>query len=370
MQAALDEWRHGRSGSTAGTDSVGRARASSARLHGVPRADVAIGPQVSMFVGSSPRRCRPARAWCAAEDFTSLLFPLLAQEARGVTVGSCRSTGSPTRSTPDRAGRVQRGPVLATARSPTSTRSPPPPRHHGARTFVDATQACGWLPFDAVALRLPGLRAATSGCSSPRGTAFFDVARRRRSRCAAAAAGWYAARRRRWRTSTARRCAWRPTRAAFDISPAWLSWVGAGAGARAARAGRDRGDPPHDVALAAASARASAWSRRLGDRLARPPRGRPDRLAARARALRRAAADCALLVPPLTPPRRTSTAALDAALAGRENGCTGDAVGGLGACPARRRRRARCAARGRRAATATRAIEQLSEWCSPPPGSA
>ena len=64
---------------------VGRrgARESWARLHGVAEADVAIGPQVSPFVGIVAASLEPgSRVLCAEEDFTSVLFPWLAQDLR------------------------------------------------------------------------------------------------------------------------------------------------------------------------------------------------------------------------------------------------------------------------------------------------
>src|SRR5687768_16488743 len=80
LQAAADEWRHGRTGFDGWVRSVGAARAHYARLAQVPEGDVAIGPAVSGFSGliaaSLPAG---ARVLCAEEDFTSVLFPFLAQ---------------------------------------------------------------------------------------------------------------------------------------------------------------------------------------------------------------------------------------------------------------------------------------------------
>ena len=87
LQAAQDEWRHGRTGFDGWDESVGRSRTAWARLCGVPVADVAIGPQVSPFAGLVAAALEPgAQVLAAREDFTSILFPLLAQEARGVQV--------------------------------------------------------------------------------------------------------------------------------------------------------------------------------------------------------------------------------------------------------------------------------------------
>ena len=47
LQSAQDEWRHGRTGFWGWDESVGAARASFARLHGVAVDDVAGGSQAS-----------------------------------------------------------------------------------------------------------------------------------------------------------------------------------------------------------------------------------------------------------------------------------------------------------------------------------
>ena len=51
LQRATDEWRHGRCAFDGWDASVGLARASFARLHGTTSDRVAVGSQVSPFVG-------------------------------------------------------------------------------------------------------------------------------------------------------------------------------------------------------------------------------------------------------------------------------------------------------------------------------
>src|SRR5918995_1250333 len=85
--AATDEWRHGRTGFDGWDRSVGAARAAFARLAGVPAADVAVGSAVSSFAGIVAAALAPGtRVLCAEDDFTSVVFPFLAQERRGVAV--------------------------------------------------------------------------------------------------------------------------------------------------------------------------------------------------------------------------------------------------------------------------------------------
>jgi selenocysteine lyase/cysteine desulfurase len=225
MHAALDEWRHGRTGFDTWDRSVGMARASFARMHGVAPDDVAVGPQVSPFVGlvalSLPRG---ARVVCAEEDFTSVLFPLLAQEVRGVTVdlvpldALAEAIDSATALVAVSAvqpsdGRVTDLDAIAAAAA-----------HHGAQTLVDGTQACGWLPLDAGRFDFL-VCAGYKWLLGPRGTAFLAIRPEAAERLQPYLAGWYAA-----EEPMATQYGG-PLRLAgdarrFDISPAWHSWVG------------------------------------------------------------------------------------------------------------------------------------------------
>jgi selenocysteine lyase/cysteine desulfurase len=225
LQVAADEWRHGRTGFDGWDESVGAARASFARLHGVAPEDVAIGPQASPFAGlvaaSVPSG---ARVVCAAEDYTSLLFPFLAQADRGVTVdlvplddlaaavdgGTAMVAFSAVQSAD---GRIADLDALAGAAAA-----------HGARTYVDATQACGWLPLDASRFDFV-VAAGYKWLLAPRGTAFMAMRPEAAERLVPHLAGWYAGE---VPMSTLYGGPLRVAESArrFDISPAWLSWVG------------------------------------------------------------------------------------------------------------------------------------------------
>ncbi len=225
LQAAADEWRHGRTGFDGWDESVAAARASFARLHNVAADDVAIGPQASPFAGlvaaSVPRG---ARVVCAAEDFTSLLFPFLAQAERGVTVdlvpldelagavdgGTAVVAFSAVQSADGRLADLDAIEAAAAA--------------HGARTYVDATQACGWLPLDASRFDFV-VAAGYKWLLGPRGTAFMAMRPDAAERLVPHLAGWYAGE---VPMSTLYGGPLRVAESArrFDVSPAWLSWVG------------------------------------------------------------------------------------------------------------------------------------------------
>jgi selenocysteine lyase/cysteine desulfurase len=96
-------------------------------------------------------------------------------------------------------------------------------RSIGAVVLVDATQACGWLPFDA-GLADGVIVAGYKWLMTPRGTALAYLAPSLRDRVRPLAAGWYAG------EEPYKSYYGLPMRLAanarrFDVSPAWFSWV-------------------------------------------------------------------------------------------------------------------------------------------------
>ena len=127
------------------------------------------------------------------------------------------------------------------------------------RTFVDATQAAGWLPLDLAPFDFTAT-AAYKWLLSPRGTAFFTIRPERRDELVPHTAGWYAG------EDVPSSYYGAPLRLAadarrFDTSPAWLNWVGA-AGALALL---------EDVGVAAIHAHDVALAARLRDGLGLEP---------------------------------------------------------------------------------------------------
>ena len=225
MSVAMDEWRHGRTGFDHWDLSVDASRRSWARLMGVAAQDVAVGPQVSPFAGVIAAALPAgARVLAPEEDFTSLLFPLLAQERRGVQVrlrpldALAESVDADTdlvafSAVQSADGRVSDLEGIAAAASA-----------HGARTYVDATQGCGWLPLDASRFDFVAC-AGYKWLLAPRGTAFLYAAPGAREALIPHLAGWYAA------DPPMANLYGGPLRLAdgakaLDISPAWMSWVG------------------------------------------------------------------------------------------------------------------------------------------------
>jgi selenocysteine lyase/cysteine desulfurase len=223
LDVAIDEWRHGRTGFDGWDRFTGRARASFARMHGVPEERVAIGPQVSVLVADVAATLpRGARVLVPEGEFTSAFFPLLVaghgvryapleRIAEAVEPGDDLVALSAVQSSDGRVADL--GAVAAAA------------AQHGVRTLVDATQASGWLP-----LRADDYDVLIAGgykwLLNPRGTAFMTMREALVEEIVPLAAGWYAGE---VPMETLYGGPLRLARSArrLDVSPAWLSWIGA-----------------------------------------------------------------------------------------------------------------------------------------------
>ncbi|MEV4756736.1 aminotransferase class V-fold PLP-dependent enzyme [Micromonospora sp. NPDC049559] len=226
LQAALDEWRAGRTSWEGWGEATGRARAAFARLVGVPAEDVAVGSAVSQLLAPVAAAVPEGASVLVPEvEFTSNLFPWLAQAGRGVrvrTVAVDALAGAVDAGTDVVAfslvqsadgGVARYDEIVAAARA------------HGALVVVDATQGCGWLPFEAGRADAVVV-AAYKWLMAPRGAAFAYLAPELRERLTPSAAGWYAG------EDVHDSYYGPPLRLAhdarrFDISPAWFSYVGA-----------------------------------------------------------------------------------------------------------------------------------------------
>ncbi|MFG2001487.1 aminotransferase class V-fold PLP-dependent enzyme [Spirillospora sp. NPDC048911] len=202
---------------------VTRSRESFARLIGLPADRVAIGPQVSYFVGLVAASLPAGATVLTADgDFTSLLFPFLARPELTV------------RSVPlERiADAVDGGVDLVAVSAVQSADGAIAPmedligaaRAHGARVLLDATQAAGWLPLpaDRVDLLVCG---GYKWLLGPRGTCFLAGTAEALAALPPIAAGWYAG------ADIWDSIYGAPLRLAadarrLDMSPAWQAWAG------------------------------------------------------------------------------------------------------------------------------------------------
>lgn len=203
---------------------VWESRTAYAGLVGVDPSRVALGSQVSVFAGMVASSLPPGSEVLTVDgEFTSMVFPFLAQHRRGIRVRSVPLSDLASSVTAKTAlvavsavqsadGRVAGLDALTDACTAT-----------GTKVLLDTTQAVGWLPIDA------SRYAYTCGGGykwllAPRGTCFFTVAEEFQDELTPSGAGWYAGDSP-WDSiygpfhlaSNARQ---------FDVSPAWHSWVG------------------------------------------------------------------------------------------------------------------------------------------------
>jgi selenocysteine lyase/cysteine desulfurase len=225
LQRVLADWRAGRTSWEIWQDATDRSRAAFARITGADLADVATGATVSQLL-APVAAALPDGARVVAPDieFSSNLFPWLAQEQRGVTTR--------TVAVADLAGSVDADTDLVAfslVQSADGTvadyqKIVAAARAHDALVVVDATQACGWLPFDATLADVV-VAGAYKWLMSPRGSSFAYLAPAARKRMIPHAAGWAAG------ADPHASYYGPPLRLAddarrFDISPAWFSYVG------------------------------------------------------------------------------------------------------------------------------------------------
>jgi selenocysteine lyase/cysteine desulfurase len=218
----VEQWRDGTARYTDWLPPTDTARASFARLVGVDADQVATGATASQLVGTVAAAVPDGALVIADErEFTSLLYPFLAQADRGVRVELvARDHLAETV--------AERGAVVAFSLVSSADGTLAPHEDiraaaagRGAWTVVDASQACGWLDvayagFDVVVCP------AFKWLHGPRGTAFLAVAARRLPAIRPSAAGW-------WASEGAQHAFGGPLRLAgtarrLDISPVWNSW--------------------------------------------------------------------------------------------------------------------------------------------------
>ncbi len=225
VRDAVTRWADGRLDGAAFDEDVRRAREAFARLMSVSPEDVACGNAVSVFAGLA---AAAVPCWgeivCAEGDFTSVVFPMLVQEHRGVRVREvplaqlpeaidARTSLVAVSAVQSADGRVVDLEALATAAA-----------HHGADVFLDATQAAGWLAIDASRFTYV-CAGAYKWLLAPRGTALMTVAPAALERITPHTAGWYAAVDP-WSCCYGGPLRLPPTARRLDVSPAWTCWAG------------------------------------------------------------------------------------------------------------------------------------------------
>jgi selenocysteine lyase/cysteine desulfurase len=221
LQAALADWRGGRTGWRGWHDQTDVARASWARIAGCAVDDVSVGANVSGLIGlvaASLPAC--TRVVVAEGDYTSVVWPFLVRgDVRPVSVAQLAEAAADADVVAFSAVQSATGEVADLDGIAVAAET------HGVMTIVDATQALGWLPMDASRFDVVAC-AAYKWLMTPRGVALMSVRPERLDAIEPVLAGWFAAEDVHASyygtgmelASNARR---------LDTSPAWFSWVGA-----------------------------------------------------------------------------------------------------------------------------------------------
>jgi selenocysteine lyase/cysteine desulfurase len=224
LQAALDDWRSGHTSWEPWNEATDEARASFARVVGVDPADVAVGAQVSQMLApvaaSLPDR---ATVLVPEVEFSSNVFPWAVHADRGVIVRTAPLDGFAEAIRPDddvvTFSLVQSGSGAVADLAAIAAAA----RAAGALVVVDATQACGWLPFDASLADVVAV-GGYKWLMALRGTGMVYLAPELRERLRPVVAGWYAG------EDPYGSFYGMPLRLAkdaraFDLSPAWHPWI-------------------------------------------------------------------------------------------------------------------------------------------------
>jgi selenocysteine lyase/cysteine desulfurase len=263
MREDLERWTAGRAAPADYGAMVEEGRALFAELVGVTADRVATGSQVSAMVGVVAASLPDGAEVVVPDgDFSSIVFPFLAQAHRGVRVRSVPldALASSVRDTTalvawsavqSATGElVDAAPVLDAARAV------------GALTLCDLTQAAGILPVDASPFDVTVTHAYKWLCA-PRGVAFTTVSDRALATLRPVQAGWYAGEDV-WASCYGPAMRLADDARRLDVSPAWQAWPGAVAALRSA-VSRD---------TASAWRHATGLADRLCDALGAPPQSR------------------------------------------------------------------------------------------------
>ncbi|WP_380167969.1 aminotransferase class V-fold PLP-dependent enzyme [Jannaschia sp. R86511] len=227
LHAAVDDWQGGRACAVGYGAEVEAARELYAGLAHVPTGWVSVGSQASVMVAEVAAALPDGALVLGVQgEFTSVTGPFEAQAHRGVRIDVVPLDDLAA------AVRARRPAVVAFSlaqsadgRLADADAVAEAARRVGALTVCDTTQALGWLDVDATRWDVTVCSAYKWLCA-PRGSAFLTVRPEAVDRLAGHNRGWYAGADV-WASvyglgfpaaSDARR---------FDVSPAWLAWVGA-----------------------------------------------------------------------------------------------------------------------------------------------
>ncbi|SDG33141.1 Selenocysteine lyase/Cysteine desulfurase [Lentzea fradiae] len=206
VAAAHERWRRGQDTSSSFTETVETSRAAFGALIGVPATSVACGATVSQFV-SLVAQALPAGSKVFVEpgEFTSVSLPFVAAGHQIVSsVDECDLVAVSVVQSAD--GKIADLEAL---------------RASGKPVLLDVSQAAGWMPLS-VAWADFVVGVAYKWLLSPRGAAWMAVRPDRMDFLRPVAANWYST-----GENYGTDLVLRPDARRFDLSPTWISHVGA-----------------------------------------------------------------------------------------------------------------------------------------------
>ncbi|MDQ3577278.1 MAG: aminotransferase class V-fold PLP-dependent enzyme [Actinomycetota bacterium] len=223
VDRAVQRWRTAENTAPEFDEPVAVARRAWARMARVDPNTVASGTSVSQLVALVASGVPDGTKVLVADgDFTSLSFPFAAQAHRGVTVTEVAQA-----ELGHRAAEFDLVAVSVVQSADGTIADLDALRESGARVLLDATQSIGWLPVEL------GWADWVVGSSykwllGPRGCAWLAISAAARSSTLPVAANWYAGENP-WDTIYGLPLRLAGDARAFDLSPVWLSQVGAAA---------------------------------------------------------------------------------------------------------------------------------------------
>lgn len=226
MERGVRQWQAGAATMHDYDTAVEKCRATYGRLTGVQ--EVAVGHGTANFVGTIAASVEPGgNVVVARHDFTSVTWPFF---VRDVMRAGCRVRIVPLTALDRAVDRHTRLIAVSAVQSRNGELAnldaiAQAASEHECETLIDVTQSAGWLPIDA-------RRFDYVICSSykwlltPRGVAFMAISERGISSTLPASANWYAGASR-GTALYAERLQLAEGARRFDVSPAWLCWLGA-----------------------------------------------------------------------------------------------------------------------------------------------
>lgn len=198
-------------------------RTAFGRIAGVPAHQVAIGSQVSPFVGLVAESLPAgARVLLAEHEFTSVSWPFLARGDLRVRIVPIAELAASVRPDDDV---VAVAPVQSADGYVVDTQAVVAAAHaNGARVLLDLSQAAGWIPVHDTGADWV-VSVGFKWLLGPKGTAFLAGTEAALDTLRPLAAGWYAGDKP-WQTVYDAPLRLAEDARRFDVSPVWPAWLG------------------------------------------------------------------------------------------------------------------------------------------------